>query len=307
MNWLILVAIAVLFDSARIYIDNYISDFYFKGREAVSQKLFFGYAFVVVSILLAVIFGIDFSVAPASTFWLLFLAGVLSSVAGIPYYRTLELDNSTNLGIFIQTAPILYLVLGWLFLGETISPSQLVAFLIILAAPITIILTTQKRSRKVKLRAVFYAFLYVLISVSGNLIFVKENASDLSFPIEMSLLFMGKGVGNLIIMAVCRKWTRRFKNVYHSSHKKVLKPLFSTLSFSLVKDFAYRSALVLAPSVAIASATSDSTEPIVIFFMGIILTLIWPNFGREKLNRKNVIVHLAATVLVVIGIIILQF
>ena len=307
MNWLILVAIAVLFDSARIYIDNYISDFYFKGREAVSQKLFFGYAFVVVSILLAVVFGIDFSVAPASTFWLLLLAGVLSSVAGIPYYRTLELDNSTNLGIFIQTAPILYLVLGWLFLGETISPSQLVAFLIILAAPITIILTTQKRSRKVKLRAVFYAFLYVLISVSGNLIFVKENASALSFPIEMSLLFMGKGVGNLIIMAVCRKWTRRFKNVYHSSRKKVLKPLFSTLSFSLVKDFAYRSALILAPSVAIASATSDSIEPIVIFFMGIILTLIWPNFGREKLNRKNVIVHLAATVLVVIGIIILQF
>jgi hypothetical protein len=55
-----------------------------------------------------------------------------------------------------------------------------------------------------------------------------------------------------------------------------------------------------------ASAASDSVTPVVIFFMGIVLTLIWPKFGREKLNRKNVLVHLVATMLVVIGIVLLQ-
>ena len=62
----------------------------------------------------------------------------------------------------------------------------------------------------------------------------------------------------------------------------------------------------MAPSVALASAASDSTTPIMIFFMGIVLTILWPNFGREKLNRKSVLVHLIATVLVVAGIILIQ-
>lgn len=41
MNWLFLVLIAVFSGSSHIYIDNYISDFYFKGRGAVAQKMFF--------------------------------------------------------------------------------------------------------------------------------------------------------------------------------------------------------------------------------------------------------------------------
>lgn len=169
-----------------------------------------------------------------------------------------------------------------------------------------IILNTRKRSRKTKLRAVFYAFLYVLIEVVGNLIFVKENTGEIALISSIALLILGKGIGNVIIMAFKPKWIKRFKNVVKSSEKKVLIPLFWTFVFSLAYTFSYRIVLVLAPSVALASALLDSAEPITIFFMGIILTLIWPKLGREKLNKKSVLIHLAATVLVVIGIILLQ-
>lgn len=308
MDWLILVLFAVLAGSSHIYIDNYISDFYFKGRLAVAQKMFFAFAFIVVAIILAIISGFDFLGVDIKIILFLILSGICTSLAGIPYYKALEIDDSTNLGIFIQVAPVLYLVLGWLFLGESISLLQMVAFIVIMVAPVLIVLTTRKRSRKIKLRAIFYAFLYVLISVSSNLIFVKENsATEISFLGSMTLVMFGKGIGNVIIMALRPKWVKRFRDVYKASHRKVLKPLIGTLSFSLIKDFTYRGALLLAPSVALASAAADSTEPIVIFFMGIILTLIWPKFGREKLNRKSVLVHLAATVLVVIGVALLQF
>ena len=122
MSWLIFVAAAVLFDSARIYADNYSSDVYFKGRGAVSQKLFFTYALGLVGVVLLAITDFNFAGFTVQGTLLFLLSGFLSSIAGIPYYRALELDNSTNLGIFIQLAPILYLVLGWLFLGDTISP-----------------------------------------------------------------------------------------------------------------------------------------------------------------------------------------
>ena len=55
-----------------------------------------------------------------------------------------------------------------------------------------------------------------------------------------------------------------------------------------------------------ASVASDAVEPIVIFFLGLLLTLIWPKFGREKMDRKTIIVHLVATILVVVGIVLMQ-
>ena len=198
MSWLIFVAVAVIFDSARIYADNYSSDVYFKGRGAVSQKLFFTYALGLVGVALLAVTGFDFAGITVQGALLFLLSGFLGSISGIPYYRALELDNSTNLGIFIHLAQILYWGLGWLFLGDTISPLQLVAFLVILSAPLLIFLTTGKRSRLVKLRAIACAFLYVLIAVIANLIFVKENSTDINFATEMALLFLGKSLGNFM-------------------------------------------------------------------------------------------------------------
>lgn len=306
MNWLPLVVASVLSDSSRIYVDNYISDVYFKSRGAAAQKVFYIFFQLLVAIILILIFGLDFSAAEPIAFISFFFSGILSSIAGIFYYKTLEIDDSTNLGIFVQLAPVLYLILGFIFLGDQITMLQLIAFFVILAAPFLIIFTTRKRSRKTTFRALLFAFLYVLISVIGNFIFVKHNTADLNFISEVALVFLGKGIGNAIIISVNRKWFKRFKNVAKTTNGKVLRPLLLSSAFGLVKDFAYRGALAFAPSIALASAVSDSSEPIVIFFMGIILTLIAPSFGREKLNKKSIIVHLAATILVVIGIVLIQ-
>ncbi|MBR5939064.1 hypothetical protein IKZ77_00735, partial [Candidatus Saccharibacteria bacterium] len=60
MNWLAFVAIATLFDSIRIFIDNYTSDVYFKENGAVSQKLFYGYAYILISVIILFFTGFDF-------------------------------------------------------------------------------------------------------------------------------------------------------------------------------------------------------------------------------------------------------
>ncbi|MBR5647816.1 EamA family transporter [Candidatus Saccharibacteria bacterium] len=308
MNWLVLVAIATLLDSARIFIDNYTSDYYFKGKDAVSQKFFYGYAILITAIPILIIHSGDIFSTSITTILLLILSGFMHGISGIPYFKALELDDSTNLGIFIQMAPILYLVLGCLFLGESFSAWQLVAIAVILLAPILIVATTRKRSRKIRLRAVFYSFIYVFIAVVSNLIFVQVSGSgDLSLLPEVGLIMVGKSIANLTIVYSIPKLRRRFKYVAKTSHYKVLRPMICNHLIGFIKEFAYRGALIAAPAVAIASAASDSVTPVVIFFMGIVLSIIWPNFGREKLNRKNVIVHLIATILVVTGIIILQF
>ena len=310
MSWLILVAIAVIFDVFRIYTDNYISDVYFKGRDVASQKMFSAYGKTIFSVLVLAIVGFSFSDFEPAAIGLLLLAGALSSLSEIPYYIALGIDDSTNIGIFMQLAPVLYLILGWLFLGDTFSPFQLIAIAIILIAPILIVVTSRKRSRKIKLHAALLAFLYILIAVIGNLLFVNVNGDNLNTHLlveGITITILGTGLTDGLTMLCLPKWRKRYRRVLENSKRKVLIPLAASMTVGFVKSFAYRASLVLAPAVALASAVADSGEPIAIFFMGIVLTLIWPNFGREKLTKKTVLVHLTATLIVVAGIILMQF
>ncbi|MBO7720631.1 DMT family transporter [Candidatus Saccharibacteria bacterium] len=306
MNWIPLIAINVVSDSIRIFIDNYVSDFYFKGKNSVSQKLFYGYTDLFFAPIIALCFSADFSTATISTIILLFLSGFLGSIGGIPYYRALEIEDSTSIGIFIQFAPVLYLILGWFFLGESFSFMQLISFVLILSAPLVIVFAARKKSRHLKVQAVLYALLYVVFYVLSTFIFVKEGSNGINIAGAATLVLIGKGVGNLAIVYTHPKWRKRFYHVVSKSKYKALRPMFVNAIIGIIASLYYKFALASAPSVALASAISDTSEPILIFFMGLLLTLIWPKFGREKLNKKTVMAHLIATILVVAGVVIMQ-
>ncbi|MBR3228781.1 DMT family transporter [Candidatus Saccharibacteria bacterium] len=306
MNWLILMAINVVSDSTRIFIDNYVTDYYFKGKESVSSKIFYGYAGLFFALLIGVIFGVNFSNATVSTIMLLILAGFISGIAGIPYYRALELEDSTSIGIFLQFAPVLYLIMGWFLLGEKFSPLQLVSFVLILVAPLVIVFTARKRSRHLKVKAIMYALLYVIAYVVSALIFVLEGLNGLDIISALVLVQIGKGLGNLAAGYGRVRWRKRFYTVLRKTKFRVIHPMFLNSIIGIVADFCYRYALIIAPSVALASAVSDTAEPIFIFFTGIILTLISPKVGREKLNKKAILAHMFATILVVAGVVLMQ-
>ena len=104
MNWIIFIAINIISASMAIFIDNYVTDFYFKGREANSVKTLSGFAYVIYAIVMALIFGINFQDADVLSIILIFSTGIISSIGSIPYLKALECDDSINLGIFIQSA-----------------------------------------------------------------------------------------------------------------------------------------------------------------------------------------------------------
>ena len=306
MNWIVFIIINIISASMAIFIDNYVTDFYFKGREANSIKTLSGFAYALYAIIIALVFGINFQDASILSIIIIFLTGIISSIGSIPYLKALECDDSINLGIFIQSAPVLYLILGWFLLGESFSPLQLVSFAIILSAPIFIVLNTKKRSRKVRLKAIMFASLFIIAYVASALIFVMESDSGLNLTSSLAIVLFGKGIGNILIIAFKPKWRKRFRHVVKESKNKALVPIIINTFVAVIADFTYRIGLTTAPTVAFASAISDTGEPIAIFFLGLVLTLIWPKFGREKLDRKTVRVHLIATILIVIGIVLMQ-
>ena len=194
----------------------------------------------------------------------------------------------------------------WLFFGQSFSIMQLIGSIIILGAPLMVVLTAKKRSRKIRIMAATYAFISILFYVASGVLFVQTNTAELGLFNEISLALIARGLSDLIIIGSRKHWRRRLAKVVKSSRRKVLIPIGVSLLMRIIQEFSYRIGLVIAPTVAIASAASDSVEPIVIFFMGLLLTLIWPKFGREKLQKKVILVHFIATILVVIGIVLMQ-
>jgi len=306
VSWIAFVILAVLFDSLRIFVDNYSTDVYFKGKGSASQKLFYGSFYMIAALAILAITNFNVSTVPFEILIPLVISGFFSSIAGISYFRALEIDNSTNLGIFIQLAPILYLVYGWFFLGERFSPIQLVAFGLILSASLMVVLTARKKSRKIRLRAFFCSMLAVLLNFVSNILFISADDGSFDFVKQISIILFAKGFMDVLVVYCNPRWHKRFRTVAISSRFKVFRPLISNCIFGMAKEFTYRGALATAPAIAIASVSSDSAEPIAIFFLGLILTLVWPKFGRESLNKKVVLVHLAATLLVVVGIVLMQ-
>lgn len=306
MEWFLCIVIAVLIGACRIFINNYITDYYFKGKDANAQKNFYWLPFIITGLSLICISGINFGDIPFYTYLFFFLTGASTAIAGIFYYKALELSNSTDFGIFSQLSPIFYLILGWFFLGQSITSIQLIAFFIILSGPILIVLTTRKRSRHLKIKAILYTLLDIAISAIAASIFVKLDSSNINFASEIGLILLGNGIGNAIIMLLKPKWRKRYHFVLKSSHYKVLFPLICDAILEVVVKFARNYALIIASSIALTSAIIDSTKPLVIFFIGILFSILWPKFGREKMNRKTIIVHLIATILVVIGICLIQ-
>lgn len=306
MNWLVVLAIAVVSDALRIFIDNYISDVYFKEKGAVSQKIVSGIVTPILGIIILIVTGFNFTEIPPVALTLLLMSGVLGSLAGIPYYKALEIDDSTNIGIFFQFSPILYLIIGWAIGDEQFSIIQLLACFIILAAPLLVVITAKKRSRKVRIKAALLAFISIIFYVASGETFIQGNVDGINIFSEIGLVLITKGLSDLLIIGSRRKLRRRLAKVVKSSRRKVLFPINISIVVRVIQEFSYRIGLIIAPSVAIASAASDAVEPAVIFFMGLLLTILWPKFGREKLQKKTVLVHFIATVLVVIGIVILR-
>ena len=306
MNWLVVLAIAVVSDALRIFIDNYISDVYFKEKGAVSQKIVSGIVTPILGIIILIVTGFNFTEIPPVALTLLLMSGVLGSLAGIPYYKALEIDDSTNIGIFFQFSPILYLIIGWAIGDEQFSIIQLLACFIILAAPLLVVITAKKRSRKVRIKAALLAFISIIFYVASGETFIQGNVDGINIFSEIGLVLITKGLSDLLIIGSRRKLRHRLAKVVKSSRRKVLFPINISIVMRVIQEFSYRIGLIIAPSVAIASAASDAVEPAVIFFMGLLLTILWPKFGREKLQKKAVLVHFIATVLVVIGIVILR-
>lgn len=302
MLWLILCILAALTWSFSAFIDNYQTDVIFKGRTPQAMKVLNGPVYIVISIIVGIIFRIQFP--ELGTIGFLMLSGALSSIGALAYYQALEHEEATGAAITYQLQPILFLLIDFIIFGEQISIQQILGFIIILLAPVIVVFSNKRaNSRRMEVRAIGLLILYVVIATISAEISTRSSGG-VDFKSVFVFYLLGRGVMDVII-GLFPKYRKRHKYILAHRAKAYVGTVIINQCLCAFADFAYRYGLIIGIA-AIASAVTNAAELVLTFTLGIILSIIWPNFGREKLKHRLIVAHIIAVILCVIGIIIIQ-
>lgn len=302
MLWLILCIIAALTWSVSAFIDNYQTDVIFKGKTPQGMKVLNGPVYILISILVGIILKIQ--IPEFAEIGLLMLSGALSSVGALAYYQALENEEATGATIFYQLQPVLFLIIDFLLFGETITPKQVFGFIIILAAPIIVIMARKRaKSRMMAIHAALLLILYVFIATASAEIAVRSTGNVDYRSVFVFYLF-GRGLTDCIL-GLIPKYRKRHKHIMKTRPKAYVGTVVLNQCLCAFADFVYRYGLVIGVA-ALGSAVTNAAQLILTFTLGVILSIVWPNFGREKLHKHIVIAHIVAVLLCTAGIIIIQ-
>ena len=302
MLWLILCLIAAFVWSISAFIDNYQTDVIFKGKTPQAMKVLNGPVYILIAVAAGLIMRIQ--LPDFAQIGFLLLSGALNSVGALAYYQALKNEEATGAAIFYQLQPVLFLIVDFLLFGESITPKQIVGFLIILAAPIVIVFGRRRaKSRQMAMHAAALLILYVVIATVSAEIAVR-NASTVDYRAVFCIYLFGRGLTDCILGFI-PKYRKRHKYIMKHTPKTYVGTVVLNQCLCAFADFMYRYGLVIGVA-ALGSAITNAAELIMTFIMGVVLSLIWPNFGREKLHRHIVVAHIVAVLLCVAGIIIIQ-
>ncbi len=302
MLWLILCILAALAWSFSAFIDNYQTDVIFKGKTPQAMKIVNGPVYIVISIIVATILKVQFP--DITQIGLLMLSGALSSIGALVYYQALENEEATDAAIFYQLQPVLLLIIDFFIFHENISIQQILGFVIILLAPIIVILSRKRlKSRHIAMRAGALLVVYVLFATISAEISTRSSGG-VDYKVIFVFYLFGRGLTDCLL-GLIPKYHKRHKYIIKRQPKAYVGTVIVNQCLCAFADFTYRYGLILGLT-AVASAITNAAELVITFTLGIILSIIWPNFGREKLQKRLIIAHVIAVILCVVGIFIIQ-
>ncbi|MFA7301849.1 MAG: EamA family transporter [Candidatus Shapirobacteria bacterium] len=304
MHWFIFALISPILMTLANNIDKHLVEKYFKGGGLGAMMIFSsisGLLLLPVSFIFATksLFEIPFSYI-----LVLVLIGILSAFAVFSYLAALEDGETSVIVPFYQTVPIFGLILGYLFLGETVSLLKVIAIpIIVLGSLILSLEIDEDAGFKFKVKPIililFSSFIFAI-----NAIVFKKIATEYSFWTSIFWEYTGLFLVGVFLFAFIKKHRLQFIKVFKYNKKKVLTLNISNEILVLLGNLSVEFALILAPVALVLLA--DSYQPLFVLFWGIIFSKFFPNMSYDKFDSKNLIKKVIGIIIIVLGSIIIN-
>lgn len=299
-NWFLISLISPIVLSIVNHADKYLLTKHFKGRGIGSIFLFSSlFSVVVLPIILLIGHAHILDISPINMFYLVFI-GMLNPIAFYLYLKALN-DEETSVVIpLLQMIPVFGYFLSYPILGEILTTQQLFASLLVILGIVILSIdfdidNKMSLKKKVLFLVALSSFFFALHDVLFKLVVVNDG----SFLVSTFWQYLGLTILGIFVFIFNKVYRHQFLDVFRSKRHKVLVINLFSESLYIVANIANNFATLLAP-VALVLVVS-SYQPLFVFIIGVVLTLVIPSISVEKISLKHLVQKLLSIIIIIIG------
>ena len=297
MSWLFFAFSGPVLWAISVHLDKYLVERFFKDSDVAVLLLFTALIGILVLPFIAY-FEPGLLRPGAGGIALIILSGVFYMTAMLFYLRALQTEEASVVAPFFQASPLFGYGLAYFVLGETLTGRQLAggAMIIVGAAIVSLRFGQPMKAFKGRLAALMVTCGFILALAS--LIFKAFAIKD-EFWITTFWMFVGEAIFGMILLMV-PSYRRQFMRLLKTNTGALLSINASNELINLGGGLGNRYAFVLAPLSLVQAIGSTTT--LFVFAFGIVLSLFFPNLGRERLSTRDLVQKGIAAAFVAVGV-----
>jgi drug/metabolite transporter (DMT)-like permease len=296
MSWLVFAFSGPILWAASTHIDKYLVERYFKDSNVAVLLIFTALVGLITLPFIWFLASGVADVGPANAALMAF-SGLLYMGAMLLYLRALQSEEASVVAPFFQAAPLFGFVLGYVVLGETLSPAELTGGALIIGGTVLVSLRSDLHKSKFNGRLAALMLACALSLAVSSLIFKIFALRDEFWPTTF-WMFVGEALFGAALLAIA-SYRRQFLDLLRQNPGAVLSINATNELINLGGGLGTRFALVLAPLSLVQAIGSTTT--LFVFGFGVVLSIFFPALGRENLSRRELLHKGLAAVLVAAG------
>lgn len=229
---------------------------------------------------------------------LLLTSGILTVWSSVLYFKAMSLEEASKVIILFQSLPIFILLLSFIFLGERLTYTQLLGFVVILAS---VIGASDTKLKGFQVSPAFWLILGVNVMWAVAAILIKFTVNQNSFYDILSFESWGIGLGAVVLFIFSKGIRGSFIESFTTVGKRVLAIMFTNEGLFVVSKAMMFLAYSLGPA-ALVSVVNSTTVFFGILF-GLVLTIFLPHIIQEDIGKTVLLKKSLFAALLFIGII----
>lgn len=304
MTWFFIALVAPILWAVVNIADGYLVSHFSKKEEERSSGGLVLFSSLIGLIIMFFIFiftkGI-FSISFLDKF-LLFIAGGTTVIWIIFYLYALEIEDVSVVVPWMLTIPVFAYILGYIFLGETLTQKQIIGSIIILLGSFLISIDFTGGKRRLKHKPVIYMILSCISVATGGVIF-KFVTIEGNFWVSSFWEYLGLGAIGLLIYLFIPKYRKEFNYMNKTGGRKIFFVNIVSELMSVSGNLLTNFAILLAPITMVYLV--GTFQPAIVLILSVIGTRFFPNIIKENISKYTLIHKIIAICVITAGSILL--
>ncbi len=298
MHWFLIALVGPILWSVVNHIDKYLLSKYFRSG-GIGGLLIFSSIFGLLVLPVAAFFDPAIFSVSLQTIAVLMFMGAVTAFTLLLYLYALDSDETSIVAPFYQIIPVFGFILGYVVLGETITPQQTFACLILLGGALLLsIELNRSKGGWFKGRLVSIVLLATFLIAALEVAFKFIAIADASFWIPTFWMHVGLVLFGVGLFAI-RSYRTQFLRAVQDNRRWVFGLNAGSELLTLVGNIAFSYATLLAPLALVLVV--DSYRPLFVFAIGVVLTVFLPHVAKEDLSKKMLAQKIVAIAVMIIG------